>query len=247
MNVVDRIRMKNPEIGSEAHIGVWASFNKDVSVDTDNGNRDIIVVANTDDIDLENEVVVPSGASMDYFASNGKVFVDHDYSFGSAVGAVRKNGIVAFPSLSDQRGWKVRVGMLSLKGNPVPDDILTIAKEVGIGVSIGFEATDYGPPTDEEEKRYTGKGGPPKSVVRSWKWIELSFTAMPCNVACQSQAVVVDDSRAASLEGLVTKGLIQRQSARAMGLPERKMHAVAETPRAKRTLIRAGVGTVRIG
>lgn len=247
MNVIERIRAKHPEIGSDAQIGVWASFNKDVSVDTSNGNRDIIVVANTDDIDLENEVVIPSGASRDYFEANGKVFVDHDYSFGSAVGAVRKNGIVAFPSLSEQRGWKVRVGMLSLKGNPVPDDILTVAKEVGIGTSIGFAATDHGPPTDEEAERYMGKKGPPDSVVRKWDWIELSFTAMPCNKACQSQEMIVDDSRAASLEGLVTKGLIQKQSARALGLTDRRLFPVAETKAAKRTIVRAGVGVVRVG
>jgi len=243
MKLVDKIRSKHPELGGDAQIGVWASFGKDTTVDTEGGNRDITVVANTDDIDLDNEVVIPSGADRSYFESNRKVFVDHDYTMGSHVGSLRRNGLSAYPSFAEQKGWLARIGMLKIS-SPVPDDILSVAREVGIGVSIGFAATDVGPPTEDEAKRYEGKRGAPASIVRAWDWIELSFTAMPCNVSCQSRVEVLDDTRAASLEALVTKGKIQKASARALGLPDRSLFPAAESPIARKTYIHAGLGAI---
>ena len=123
-----------------------------------------------------------------------------------------------FPSSKDHRAWRVIMQLHKLDGNPLPDDILTMAKEGGIGVSIGFEPTDFGPPTDDESKAYTRKGKTPRSVVRSWRWLELSVTALPCNVSCRSDAMHEDDSKMGMLDNMLTKGLIQRETAAAFGL-----------------------------
>ena len=54
----------------------------------------------------------------------------------------------------------------------------------------------------------------------------------------------LDDTRAASLEGLVAKGRIQKSSARALGLPDRTLFPVVETKAARRTYIHAGLGAI---
>lgn len=212
-SITDRIRKHN-RLDDGALIGVRGSFGKDVEVDTSKGNRDIIVVANTDDIDLDDEVVVPSGADTSYFFKNGKIFVDHWYDTDRCVASLRK--AMAYPSPGDHRAWRVRMRVMETE---LGEDVLTIARESGIGSSIGFEPVSYGPPTEEESKRYDRGNGPPRSVARKWKWLELSLTCMPCNVACQGGVARVDETRSAVLDELVTKGRIKRASAVAFGLP----------------------------
>lgn len=212
--IIDRIRNRH-HLGASSPIGVRGSFGKDVEVDTNNGNRDILVIANTDDIDLDTEVVVPRGADTSYFFKNGKIFADHWYDLDKCVGSLRK--AIAVPNTQDHRAWKVRIRVAS---TPLGDDVLTMAREAGIGSSIGFEPTDFGSPTEEEEKAYGRDGVVPKSVVREWKWLELSLTCMPCNVACQGGVMSVDETRIAAMDDLVTKGRIKRESAAMFGLAD---------------------------
>lgn len=207
--IIERMR-KHHRLADDVPLGVVAVFGKDVEVDTSRGNRDIIVTANTADVDLDSEVVVPSGADTGYFFKNGQIFANHDY--GVAVASLRK--AFAIPSAADHKAWKVRMRVYSTQ---LGSDLLTIAREGGIGSSIGFEPTEYGPPTEVEAKQYGGA----RTIHRRWKWLELSLTSMPCNVACQGGMVGVDETRAADLDRMVTKGLIQRDSAVAFGLPVR--------------------------
>jgi hypothetical protein len=154
---------------------------KSLKLDTEANKRDIIVRANTAAIDCENEVVVPEGASLGYLEKNRKVFFEHRYNYPEdCIGAIRRG----YPKLVDGE-WMVRIGVSRCEAG---DRLLRDAADFGIGVSIGFDALDYGPPTDDEIKRYGG-GVPFRSIVRKWEWIELSVTAMPCNVECQSIAV----------------------------------------------------------
>lgn len=216
--VLDRMRTHlaaKGAIGPDAVLGIRSSIGKSVSVETDAGKRDIVITATTDDVDLDEEVVVPSGADTTYFFANGQVFADHQYEIHNQVGGLRK--AMAYPSAHDHRAWKIRIRVTE---RPIGDDVLTIAREFGIGASIGFSPVEYGPPTDEELKAYT-KGVKPRSVVRRWRWLETSLTAMPCNVSCQG-GVVTEPSgqRSAMLDELVTKGRIRRESAAAFGLAD---------------------------
>lgn len=216
-DIIAAIKRQAP--GRDGPIGVWGSVCKRLEIDRSNGNRDLILYANTDDIDLEDEVVIPDGAAADsYFFRNRKVFLDHSYEYASLVGALRSHALIDRPD--GGKAWRVRI---HVRTSPLGDDILTAADEVGIGTSIGFRALDFGPPTDDERKRYTKGTRGPHGIVRRWEWLEQSLTAMPCNVACQSlTATAIDATRAAALDRLVTGGLIRRESAYLLGMPDRK-------------------------
>lgn len=159
---------------------------RDVRVKSQTPTQTIVeVVATTDDVDLDDEVVVPGGANLAYFLRNGSVFVDHDTRFASRVGVQRS--VRPFPTGSSQRGWAVDIVM---DPGAFAQDVLAKAQSGGMGMSIGFRAKDWGKPTAEEVKRYTRDGKAPQSIVRTWDWLELSFTPMPCNVACRVVSVM---------------------------------------------------------
>lgn len=222
-------RLKAHEgIGADDRVGVVSSFGKGAEVITKERTRDIVVIANTGDIDLDNEVVVPSGADTGYFERNKMIFADHLYDLNQVAGRMRT--LEKYPSADNHKAWRVRA---HIADNPIGNTVRTIVEETGqIGVSIGFVADDYGPPTDDERKAYkAADGSTPQSVVRSWKWFELSFTALPCNVACQSMTVTEGKSldMLNAVDELVTKGVIDRDSAARLGMPitaKRRFHAV---------------------
>lgn len=226
--IADLIR-KRHSLDDSAAVGVVGVFGKDARVDRD--NRDIVVMATTDDMDLEREVVVPEGADTGYFFRNRSIFVDHQYTADRMIGKLRSAAPRYKPD-GTQKGWLIRVHVLDLPNNPLPDDILTAA-EHGIGASIGFEAKEYGPPTEQEMARFKSQ---PRSVIRKWHWLETSLTFMPCNVACQSQVATVDDTRQAVLDELVTKGKIRRESARLLGLRD----TIRTAARVPRTIVLVG-------
>lgn len=199
--IIERIKYRAELMGHKCAgpVGVVAGFSKAMTVDEEGGNRDILAVATTDDLDLEEEVVLPGGADVSYFQQNKKVFVDHQYDTLSAVGVLRNLRKWRGPNGSE--GWLARIHVPDSPENPLAMHVLALARAEGIGTSIGFEAVDYGRPTADESKRYPGA----KSIVRRWKWLELSFTAMPCNVACQSRSGSADDSKRASSRELLVK------------------------------------------
>lgn len=194
-------------LGVKGPLGVVSSFAKSASVET---NRDIVAVATTDDLDLEEEVVVPGGADLSYFQKNKKVFVDHTYDTMHAVGVLRR--LTAWHGHGGAEGWLARVNVPESE-NPLSSHVLALAAE-GIGMSIGFEAIDYGRPTADEQKAYPGV----KSIVRRWKWIELSFTAMPCNVSCQTLSGHMDTSKAAATRAMLVKSKAPRMAFQMLNL-----------------------------
>lgn len=212
---------KTFDLADDAAVGVLAPSIKEIRVDTEKGKRDVVFVANTADVDLEDEVVVPEGADTSHIERNGQAFADHSYDLASNVGSIRATTL--------QHGrWVQRVFVYDKPGNKaLCDDILYVADHGGIGASIGFVAIDHGPPDEKDAESFEGREV--RSVVRRWKWLETSFTAMPCNVACQSLRAEATDARLADLDEMVTKGRIQRKSAVLLGLPEspsRRYYAV---------------------
>lgn len=198
-SIVERIKEEAERRGHQCKgpVGVVSTFGKEMRVDQP--NRDVVALATTDDIDLEEEVVLPGGADISYFKKNKKVFVDHTYDTMSAIGVLRNLKRWSGPGGRD--GWIARVHVPDSPDNPLASHVLALAAAEGIGMSIGFEAMDFGRPTADEQKKYPGA----KSIVREWRWLELSFTAMPCNVACQSQSVIADSEKAARAREILTK------------------------------------------
>lgn len=210
--IIERIKKHHPQF-ADSTIGVRALSVKAESVNPD--TRLLWVVANTDDIDSDNEVVVPAGADPTYFQTNKAMFVDHRYSFDNAVATARSWRKVY--TGARHNAWKVQAYVLPLANNRLGDDLLTFAREATIGVSIGFEPLDWGKPTEAEATMYAKGSQVPESIVRRWKWVELSFTAFPCNVSCRSQAVQTIETNAAAIDRLLTKGLVAKSSAEALG------------------------------
>lgn len=206
-----RVRCNLPP---DSLVGIVSSYGKKAQVEGD--GRTLDMNATTDDIDLQDEVVVPGGADTTYFATNRKVFGDHQYGLLDVVGICRS--IDPIVRGGSQKGWRVKVYMLP--GNAIADAVLALADEDGIGCSIGFQATEYGAPTPDEAKSYSGNKGAPSSIVRKWNWLELSMTAFPCNVACQTLRATHVDHAKSVLDRLVCKGKITRLTAAAMGLED---------------------------
>lgn len=215
---VERIRAKYGIDYSE-QVGIVGTYCKAQTVDESNGNRDIESVITTGDIDSQYEVVVPGGADWTYCLRNGKAFLDHQYSFHNAVGSIRWiNGV---PNANNPTAWKARTRIYSKPGDPTGDQLLYVARESGIGASIGFRAMDYSQPTPEEAERFRKAGKPvPDAMIRRWEAIEYSFTAFPCNVACQGFAVEGEtEKRLAAMDSMIVKGRITREFAAAIGFP----------------------------
>lgn len=207
-------------LADAAPLGQIQPTGKELSVDR--GNRLIKFIATAETIDCDRQIVVASGADTTYFFKNRKIFVDHEYDIRSHVGTLRSatpwNGAKATAfGAPDHTAWWVKVYILPLSGNPLCDDILTMAEAGGIGTSIGYESVDEGRATAEEKARYV-RYKSLVSVLRKWRWVEQTITAMPCNPEAQS-IPEIDGTKAAVIEGLLTKGYIKPESARLVGFP----------------------------
>lgn len=212
-SVIDNIRARH-KLSDSTPLGVAGIFGKEMTTDTE--NRQVWCIANSDDVDLTREVVVPSGADISYFKANGNIFVDHKTTMDSWVGKMRD--MRPSPDARMFKAWRVGVW---LRKTELGDDILTMASEGGIGWSIGFIPTEHGKPTSEETKMYSGDGNECEYVIRRWKWLELSATPFPCNVNCQTQAVTRSAGAPDVIETLLSAGRIKKASAAAVGYPVR--------------------------
>lgn len=149
---------------------------------TSDTERDVEVVMTAADTDMDDEVVLTGGADTTYFMSMGqkKVFIDHRYDMSSNVGVVR--WINPFPNAQNPTALKARVHLYKNLKDPMTDDLLERIKQGGMGLSIGFIPTEITMPTVDERKMYPNA----ERIIRKWKMLEVSFTALPCNVKCQT-------------------------------------------------------------
>lgn len=210
------------QLSADAPVGVSGVWCKEATLDDSPGNMDIEAIATTDAVDCDNEVVLPGGADFaSYLAKNKAIFVDHEYGAMTTVGKLRS--LTPYPDAKRQRGWKARVALLRNTDNPFVKQVRALAEAGMLGMSIGFLALDYGPPTEDEKAMYPRA----RSIVRRWQCLEISYTTMPCNVECQTLAVYVDESKAAKVAEVVAKSDAPPVVRRALHLPP------APTPRPK--------------
>lgn len=209
--VLARIRKRftdNGVLGKNAKVGVKSTFNEPSALGAKEvgGQRLIRVMATTSGVDLAREVVDPDGADTTYIDRNRQIFSDHRYDTEYAVGSLRYTE-------RTPKGYAQLVNLRRLTKSPLADDIWTIATDVGIGASIGFDAQEV----DEPDKNDPLDWKSADAVIRKWRWLETSLTCFPCNSDCQTLACFSDDSKAAKLDEMVTKGRIRRESAYAVG------------------------------
>ncbi len=190
--LVERIKARHG-LSADAKVGIFGCFDTKAAMDTERGNNDVVAMASTDGIDLDEEVVLPEGGDLSYVTTNRKLFVDHCYDIEYAVASLRS--ITAVKSGGKQRGWSIRSRLLQGDIHKAARIVESICQQDGIGMSIGFIADDAGRPDATEAKAYPGA----KSIVRKWKMLEISFTCLPCNVSCQTMAGTQDGSKSAKL------------------------------------------------
>jgi len=180
----------------------------------DPDRREYAVVANTADVDLDHEVVLPKGAlpsnggSMDYFLRNRKLFWGHNYE-GLSIGQLSRD-----PSLK-RKGWFLR--MRISKTGFGHDLVAMMSDGMYPGASIGFVPLESHTPTPTEVKAF----GDHDLIHTAWQWLETSLTHMPCNPACQAVSEVVATETA--LARAAADGKIAWKSAIRMGLEGRKV------------------------
>ena len=224
--IIKRLKSHPAASGHETVCAI-GSFGKVTKIDDEGDKNDIIAIANTGDIDLDDEVVIPSGLTTEYIEANGKIFVDHEYGITKAAGYLRS--ISRYPSPKDHKAWKVRIGLYD---NDAGRAVKEIAQRSGQnGLSIGFFPTDHGPPTEEERKQYEQAGKKLVSVVRGGHMFEISFTALPCNVSCQgSLSAGVSKAVSGAIESAISDGSISRRVATLLGYSEPKRVRKTLTP-----------------
>lgn len=179
---IERRSMKDANAPIGIMAGRW-SHNTKAGVEQVAGKPlEVVCYANTAAVDLESEVVLPTGCDMQsYLGVNRNLFVDHNYDVCSAVAIVRSMTLT--PS-----GWLCRGVFHDDMTNPYVRACVALAKAGTLAMSIGFEAMDWGAPTAAELAAYPGI----QSIVRQCRVLEVSYTAMPTNVTCRQVAANVD-------------------------------------------------------
>jgi hypothetical protein len=137
-------------------------------------------------VDLEGDVVLPDGGDVtSYFNKNRTLFVDHEYDVMKAVGKCR--WLKMTPS-----GWLCKSALIQNRENKYRNQVESLAESGNIGHSIGMEVLDYSGPTVDERKVWPTATG----IIRAWRLLEISYTAIPMNGDCQSDSPSVDKSAA---------------------------------------------------
>lgn len=181
------------EIGDRQLITKSGSF---VSPDIDEDERLVRGIVSTTAIDGDNEVVLCKGLDRSYFDRFPTVYLGHDVT--KPVGACRNMYL-------SSSGRKMNATTY-LSKTALGEDTFTMMKEGVIrGFSLTFLPGDMGSPTQKEVEEY-GHGKSFRSIVRSGKLFDYVITPRPCN----DEALV----------GMLSKGLIRRESAVAYGLKD---------------------------
>ena len=135
-------------------------------------------IMSSSDIDLMDEVLLPSGLDKKGFI--GTIFFNHnrDMPIGESLD-IRKNG-----------DRLVATGRIATEGiSQKIDEIWDLIKDGIIkGISVGFRIIEQRQPTKEDIKTF---GKKVRNVISKWKLLEYSVVTSPCNqsaliTACKS-------------------------------------------------------------
>ena len=215
--IIHRIRRRAADFRSMTnpsnHIGLmaapWGAHAKSAirKANADNGTPlEITCYANTSAVDLEREVVVPSGGDVrSYLTLNGNLFVDHRYDMEHVVAKCRRMAL-------DPGGWLCTGQFFRGFETEYTKACVALAMAGTLAMSVGFEALDWGDPSQEEQRLYPGV----ESIVRRWKALEVSYTAMPMNVTCRQVSTnlaaadaVAEKSRKALIDAHVSADVVK--------------------------------------
>lgn len=221
--------------GENAPLGIRTTFLNGVTCrDAGTKKLEFTALATTDAVDMQSEVVVRDGCDWEsYFAKNQMtLFADHCYGVSWRIGYARK---VPVPVNTPRggKGWLLTGLVDRYSTLPNVQAVVAGLEDGRIGMSIGFEALEWGDPTPEEQRQYIGV----ERMIRRCKILEVSATYMPCNVECQTQSVSVDEGKALEFEALAVKGMLPRSVLERLLVPKAiKAEAPAPPPQRKRVI-----------
>lgn len=210
------IAKRHPDMVGDGPVGLMVRQQTGLEIIGKGGRREVDIIINTDDIDLDGEVVVPAGIDFDYWEKSGKrTYADHSYNIEDIAGHTR--WITPMGNAKSPSGWVARA---VLNTSPIGEAIKQLIEDDGtIGASVGFIPKDRSRPTADETRVYAKAGTSPMSVVRDSMLLEWSYTGMPCNGSAIGGWA--DDGGKAynKIDRLLTKSKITVDAAKMLGFP----------------------------
>lgn len=215
--MIERIRMRarafksmdNPANAIGVVSAPWGAHRKAgiKAADPANGKPvEITCYANTAAVDSQREVVLPAGGDVrSYLTVNANLFVDHRYDMEHVVAKCIRMAL-------DPGGWLCTGQFLKGFETEYTKACIALARAGTLAMSIGFESIESGAPTADERLAYHGV----EYMIRRWKALEVSYTAIPVNVTCrlvatnlEAAAELADKSRKALIEARIKPDIIQ--------------------------------------
>ena len=205
------------------------------AVDAD--KRQVAGWISTIDVDMEGDVVLPDAMDDSYFESVKAVTLYHD------------DRAIVGTNVNIARRAKGLWALTQMSNNALGRDTLLMIRE-GVIRCYSIEADHRTLVTraamPEDRRKY---GEDARRIWERWKMVGYSFVGKPMNPNAQiveKGSRAVDEVTVKGLEAALGKGLILRESAVMMGLPdtaERKFYRIGGDPPARRVRILDG-GTV---
>lgn len=174
--------------------------NTDLKVE--DGSREIVAVISTASVDRHGEVVLPKGMSKKNFQGNPVVLVNHNHNslpIGIARWVKADNDTVISKYFISDKTQEARdvFGLLQ-------DGILQAH-------SIGFQALEESPPTNQEIKKYPD-WAMARNVIRKWELLEFSIVGIPANP--EALALAVSKSLSPEVKGMFQDQLEQKETSK---------------------------------
>lgn len=203
MNWIESIAAKHDCDPSEVGVAVSPIENLRMKEWTADKSPVFSGIASTATVDLDKEVVNPRGLDWTYAKRFKAMYPSHDYSH---LPIAMLNNV----QLKDD-GWYFSAAWV--RRTKTAEDYYHIAKEMGVmGVSIGFQITEAGRPTEDEIKAY----GPHERCIRKGNTLELSPTFMPANpdaiATLKSTGNRLAEDQIGRVERLVKSGRVSRKT-----------------------------------
>lgn len=222
---------KRSMVEDSADVGFASSYGQGSQItDAPDGGMTLSLVITTDAVDLDGDIVDPRGADWSYWNQRGlPVYLEHQYGICETVGKGRKDSLKMGAVAPGVTGWTIKVGLIK---NELGLAVAAYVREFGqIGSSIGFRCLDSRTPTAEESNRIGLGGGRATRTITKWLGLENSLTCNPCNTLSGGYQTGEPAKMLNNLDRLVTKGLITKSAARALGLPEQRVIVVRNEQR----------------
>ena len=156
--------------------------------DTD---RVIEFVATTQDLDLDQEIVMAAGADWSYWQTMAtrSLYLDHMPVHDYHVGSIRTFN--PFLKGGATVGWRMAASIFSGMKNHRSEEVWIKSKQQPLAFSIGFVPRKMRAPTMEEMKAYPTL----ENVIEKWTAVEVSITGTPANHKATS--MIVTDTKSA--------------------------------------------------